>query len=86
MYAEKLRELGHPLARLLGARLDIEHRFIVRVRGLRSIKTVKQLRSRSSEAPSTDGGAVAGCGAEDARDDGRANAAARPFTAGGLGP
>ncbi|MFJ4554540.1 DUF6183 family protein [Streptomyces massasporeus] len=82
-YAEKLRELGHPLARLPGARLDIEHRFAVRVRGLGSIKTAKQLRSRFPEAPSTDGGAAVGRGAEDARDDGRVNAAARPFTAGG---
>ncbi|MFF5575103.1 DUF6183 family protein [Streptomyces luteogriseus] len=82
-YAERLRELGHPLARLPGARLDIEHRFAVRVRGLGSIKTAKQLRSRFPEAPSTDGGAIAGRGAADARDDGRANAAARPFRAGG---
>ncbi|MGV9390137.1 DUF6183 family protein [Streptomyces olivaceus] len=82
-YAEKLSELGHPLARLPGARLDIEHRFAVRVRGLGSVKSAKQLRSRFPEAPSTDGGAVAGCGAGDARDDGRANAAARPFMAGG---
>ncbi|MFB6787924.1 DUF6183 family protein [Streptomyces olivaceus] len=70
-YAEKLRELGHPLARLPGARLDIEHRFAVRVRGLGSVKSAKQLRSRFPEAPSTDGGAVADCGAGDARDDGR---------------
>lgn len=82
-YAERLRELGHPLARLPGARLDIEHRFAVRVRGLGPIKTAKQLRSRFPEAPSTDGGAVAGRGAGDVRDDGRANAAARPFRAGG---
>ncbi|MGW3973680.1 DUF6183 family protein [Streptomyces ardesiacus] len=82
-YAEKLRELGHPLARLPGARLDIEHRFAVRVRGLGSIKTAKQLRSRFPEASSTGSGAVVGRGAEDARDDGRASAAARPFTAGG---
>ncbi|MFF8875717.1 DUF6183 family protein [Streptomyces massasporeus] len=82
-YAEKLRELGHPLARLPRTRLDIEHRFTVRVRGLGSIKTAKQLRSRFPEAPSTDGGAVAGRGAGEARDEGRANAAARPFRAGG---
>ncbi|MFF9044776.1 DUF6183 family protein [Streptomyces parvulus] len=82
-YAEKLRELGHPLARLPSTRLDIEHRFTVRVRGLGSIKTAKQLRSRFPEAPSTDGGAVAGRKAVDAHDDGRANAAARPLTAGG---
>lgn len=82
-YAEKLGELGHPLARLPRTRLDIEHRFGVRVRGLGSIKTAKQLRSRFPEAPSTDGGAVAGRGAGDARDDGRANAAAQPFRAGG---
>ncbi|MFC8069493.1 DUF6183 family protein [Streptomyces sp. NPDC057293] len=82
-YSERLRELGHPLARLPRTRLDIEHRFTVRVRGLGSIKTAKQLRSRFPEAPSTDGGRVAGRGARDARDDGRANAAARPFRAGG---
>jgi hypothetical protein len=83
MYAEKLRELGHPLARLPGTRLDIEHRFTVRVRGLGPIKTAKQLRSRFPEAPSTDGGAVAGRGAREARDDVRANTAVRPFRAGG---
>ncbi|MFI9376419.1 DUF6183 family protein [Streptomyces parvulus] len=82
-YAERLGELGHPLARLPRTRLDIEHRFAVRVRGLGSVKTVTQLRSRFPEAPSTDGGAVVGRGASDARDDGRANAAARPFRAGG---
>ncbi|MFD5968301.1 DUF6183 family protein [Streptomyces sp. NPDC060311] len=82
-YADRLRELGHPLARLPMTRLDIEHRFAVRVRGLGSVKTAEQLRSRFPEAPSTDGGAVAGRGARDARDDGRANAAARPFRAGG---
>ncbi|MGW4954405.1 DUF6183 family protein [Streptomyces parvulus] len=82
-YAERLGELGHPLARLPRTRLDIEHRFAVRVRGLGSVKTVKQLRSRFPEAPSTDGGAVVGRGASDARDDSRANAAARPFRAGG---
>ncbi|MET7321864.1 DUF6183 family protein [Streptomyces sp. NPDC005549] len=82
-YADRLRELGHPLARLPRTRLDIEHRFGVRIRGLGSVKTAQQLRSRFPEAPSTDGGAVAGRGARDAQDDGRANAAARPFRAGG---
>ncbi|MFC8145739.1 DUF6183 family protein [Streptomyces paradoxus] len=82
-YAEKLLELGHPLARLPRARLDIEHRFAVRIRGLGSIKTAKQLRSRFPEVRSTDGGAVAGRAAGDARDDRRANAAAQPFEAGG---
>ncbi|MEQ6026661.1 DUF6183 family protein [Streptomyces salinarius] len=82
-YADRLRELGHPLARLPRTRLDIEHRLAVRVRGLGSVKSAKQLRSRFPEAPSTDGGAVAGRGARDARDDVRANAAARPFRAGG---
>ncbi|MFI1756905.1 DUF6183 family protein [Streptomyces sp. NPDC020571] len=82
-YAEKLGELGHPLARLPRTRLDIEHRFTTRVRGLGSIKTAKQLRSRFPEAPSTDGGAVAGRGAVDTLDDGRANSAAQPFRAGG---
>ncbi|MGC0385694.1 DUF6183 family protein [Streptomyces sp. SAI-129] len=82
-YADRLRELGHPLARLPGTRLDIEHRFAVRVRGLGPVKTAQQLRSRFPEAPSTHGGAVTGRGARDARDDGRTNAAARPFHAGG---
>lgn len=82
-YAERLRELGHPLARLPRTRLDIEHRFTVRVRGLGPIKTSKQLRSRFPEVPSTDSGTVAGRGAGDTRDDERAKAAARPFTAGG---
>ncbi|MEU6909182.1 DUF6183 family protein [Streptomyces coeruleorubidus] len=82
-YAERLSELGHPLARLPRTRLDIEHRFTVRVRGLGPIKTPTQLRSRFPEVPSTDSGAVAGGRASDTRDDGRAEAAARPFTAGG---
>ncbi|MET9679161.1 DUF6183 family protein [Streptomyces coeruleorubidus] len=82
-YAERLTELGHPLARLPRMRLDIEHRFTVRVRGLGSIKTPTQLRSRFPEVPSTDSGAVAGRRAGDTRDDERAKAAARPFTAGG---
>lgn len=82
-YAERLSELGHPLARLPRTRLDIEHRFTVRVRGLGPIKTPTQLRSRLPEVPSTDSGAVAGRRAGDTRDDGRSKAAARPFTAGG---
>ncbi|WP_346137476.1 DUF6183 family protein [Streptomyces coeruleofuscus] len=82
-YAERLSELGHPLARLPRTRLDIEHRFTVRVRGLGPIKTPKQLRSRFPEIPPTDSGAVAGRRAGDTRDDGRAKAAARPFRAGG---
>ncbi|GAA2897203.1 MULTISPECIES: DUF6183 family protein [Streptomyces] len=82
-YAERLRERGHPLARLPRTRLDIEHRFTVRVRGLGSIKTAKQLRSRFPEVPPTDSGAVAGRMAGDVRDDGREKEAARPFTTGG---
>jgi hypothetical protein len=82
-YAERLSELGHPLARLPRMRLDNEHRFAVRVRGLGSIKTSKQLRSRFPEVLSTDSGAVAGRRAGDTPDDERAKAAARPFTAGG---
>jgi hypothetical protein len=82
-YAERLGELGHPLARLPRTRLDIEHRFMVRVRGLGSIKTSKQLRSRFPEVPSTDSGAVAGRWAGETHDEGRAEAAALPFTAGG---
>ncbi|MFE0799456.1 DUF6183 family protein [Streptomyces sp. NPDC058812] len=71
-YAERLRELGHPLARLPRTRLEIEHRFMVRVRGLGSIKTSKQLRSRFPEIPSTSIGAVAGRTAGETRDGGRA--------------
>jgi hypothetical protein len=82
-YAERLGELGHPLARLPRARLDIEHRFMVRVRGLGPINTSKQLRSRFPEVPSTDSGAVAGRRASDTRDDARAKAAALPFTVSG---
>lgn len=82
-YAERLRELGHPLARLPRTRLDIEHRFTVRVRGLGPVKTPKQLRSRFPEVPPSGSGAAAGRRAADTRDDGRAKAAAGPFTAGG---
>ncbi|WSB93856.1 DUF6183 family protein [Streptomyces cellulosae] len=59
-YAERLRALGHPLAWLPGSRLDIEHRFMVRVRGLGSVKTPRQLRARFPEAPSGEAGADAG--------------------------
>jgi hypothetical protein len=82
-YADRLRDLGHPLARLPRTRLDIEHRFTVRVRGLGSIKTPKQLRSRFPEIPSTGIGAVAGRTAGETRDDERAKTAVQPFTAGG---
>ncbi|WP_345626251.1 DUF6183 family protein [Streptomyces thinghirensis] len=84
-YADRLRELGHPLARLPRTRLDIEHRFTVRARGLGSIKTPKQLRSRFPEIPPTDIGAVAGRTAGETRDDERTKTAVRPFTAGGWG-
>ncbi|MFD0070304.1 DUF6183 family protein, partial [Streptomyces sp. NPDC127574] len=42
-YAERLRELGHPLARLPRNRLDIEHRLTQRVRGLGPVRTTEQL-------------------------------------------
>lgn len=40
-YAERLRELGHPLAVLPRTLLDVEHRFTVRVRGLGRVKTTR---------------------------------------------
>ncbi|MFF2363520.1 DUF6183 family protein [Streptomyces sp. NPDC058122] len=82
-YAERLRELGHPLAALPRTRLDVEHRFTVRVRGLGSVKTPDQLRSRFPEISPTDGGAAAGRTAGRAPGAARARAAAEPFTAGG---
>ncbi|MFI9266871.1 DUF6183 family protein [Streptomyces werraensis] len=82
-YAERLRELGHPLGRLPGHRLDVEHRFGVRVRGLGSVKTVRQLRARFPEVPPSEAGADAGLHAVGVPDDARAQAAARPFVAGG---
>ncbi|MCO4695048.1 hypothetical protein LRR80_01096 [Streptomyces sp. RO-S4] len=82
-YTARLRELGHPLTRLPGTRLDVEHRFTVRVRGLGPVKTPQQLRARFPEMPPSDRGAVVGRGAAGVPDDGRAQAAVRPFTAGG---
>ncbi|WP_225859392.1 DUF6183 family protein [Streptomyces albicerus] len=82
-YAERLRELGHPLARLPRTRLDIEHRFGVRVRGLGSVKTPDQLRSRFPEIPPNDGGAAAGRTAVERPDARRAGTAAEPFTVSG---
>ncbi len=82
-YAQRLRGLGHPLGRLPDQRLDIEHRFMVRVRGLGSVKTAQQLRSRFPEVPPSDTGAAAGRPAVGVPDGTRARAAARPFTAGG---
>ncbi|MFJ8184803.1 DUF6183 family protein [Streptomyces sp. NPDC096105] len=82
-YAERLRELEHPLAWLPEIRLDIEHRFMVRVRGLGTVKTSQQLRSRFPEIPLSERGAVAGRVAVRVSDGGRTEAAARPFTAGG---
>ncbi|MGA5521797.1 DUF6183 family protein [Streptomyces pseudogriseolus] len=82
-YAGRLRELGHPLARLPETRLDVEHRFGVRVRGLGSVKTLRQLRSRLPELPPSDTGAAAGRGAVGVDDDARARAVRRPFTEGG---
>ena len=82
-YAERLRELAHPLARLPRTRLDIEHRFGVRVRGLGSVKTPDQLRSRFPEIPATDSGAAAGRTAVEGSDARRAGSAAEPFTVSG---
>ncbi|WP_437068208.1 DUF6183 family protein [Streptomyces sp. enrichment culture] len=82
-YAERLRTLGHPLAWLPETRLDIEHRFMVRVRGLGSVKTLRQLRARFPEVPPSETGADAGLHAVGVPDDARAQAAARPFVAGG---
>ncbi|MEW2114683.1 DUF6183 family protein [Streptomyces sp. NPDC005474] len=79
-YAERLRELGHPLARMPRTRLDIEHRFAVRVRGLGPVKTTAQLRSRFPEIPPTDSGAAAAHTAGETPDAGRARVAAEPFT------
>ncbi|MFI6495043.1 DUF6183 family protein [Streptomyces sp. NPDC050564] len=81
-YAERLRELGHPLARLPRTRLDIEHRFAVRVRGLGPVKTPAQLQSRFPEIPPTDNGTAAGHTAGETPDAQRARAAAEPFTVG----
>lgn len=82
-YAERLRELGHPLARLPRTRLDVEHRFGVRVRGLGAVKTPDQLRSRFPEIPPTDRAAVVGRTAVESPDAGRAGVAAEPFTVSG---
>ncbi|MGY1501344.1 DUF6183 family protein [Streptomyces sp. QTS52] len=82
-YAERLRELGHPLARLPRTRLDVEHRFGVRVRGLGAVKTPDQLRSRFPEIPPSDSGVAAGRTAVESPDVGRAGTAAEPFTASG---
>ncbi|MGA5316374.1 DUF6183 family protein [Streptomyces pseudogriseolus] len=82
-YAGRLRDLGHPLARLPETRLDVEHRFGVRVRGLGPVKTLRQLLSRFPEVSRSDAGAAAGRGAVGVDDDARARAVARPFTAGG---
>ncbi len=82
-YAERLRTLGHPLAWLPETRLDIEHRFMVRVRGLGSVKTLRQLRARFPQVPSSEAGADAGRLAVGVTDDARAQAGARPFVAGG---
>jgi hypothetical protein len=82
-YAERLRELAHPLARLPRTRLDIEHRFGVRVRGLGSVKTPEQLRSRFPEIPPTDSGAAAGRTAVESSDARRSGTTAEPFTVSG---
>ena len=82
-YAQGLRELGHPLARLPRTRLDVEHRFGVRVRGLGSVKTPEQLRSRFPEVPPTGSGTAAGRTAVGSPDAGRAATVAAPFTVSG---
>ncbi|MDX3453601.1 DUF6183 family protein [Streptomyces sp. ME02-8801-2C] len=82
-YAARLRELRHPLARLPRTRLDVEHRFGVRVRGLGSVKTSEQLRSRFPEVSATDGGAEGGRRAVESVDAGRAGAVAGPFVVSG---
>ncbi|MEU5952685.1 DUF6183 family protein [Streptomyces sp. NPDC047525] len=82
-YAERLRELGHPLSWLPAARLDLEHRFGVRVRGAGPVKSAGQLRARFPEIPATQGGAAAGRTAREVRDAERAREAAGAFTAGG---
>ncbi|MCX4569762.1 DUF6183 family protein [Streptomyces viridodiastaticus] len=82
-YAERLRAWGHPLGRLPDQRLDVEHRFMVRVRGMGPVKTAQQLRSRFPEMPPSVTGAAAARSAVGVPDDTRVRAAARPFTAGG---
>lgn len=82
-YAERLRELGHPLARLPRNRLDIEHRLTQRVRGLGPVRTTEQLRSRFPQVPPTESGAAAGRRATRMPDAARARAAIEPFIVGG---
>ncbi|MEU6226732.1 DUF6183 family protein [Streptomyces sp. NPDC047042] len=82
-YAARLRELRHPLARLPRTRLDVEHRFGVRVRGLGSVKTSEQLRARFPEVSATDGGAEGGRRAVESVEAGRAGAVAEPFVVSG---
>ncbi|MFE6163037.1 DUF6183 family protein [Streptomyces sp. NPDC056486] len=81
-YAARLRDLGHPLAWPPGERLDLEHRFGVRVRGAGSVKSAGQLRTRFPEIPATKEGAAAGRTAQEERDADRAREAAGAFTAG----
>ncbi|MFK4068396.1 DUF6183 family protein [Streptomyces sp. NPDC029674] len=82
-YAERLRELGHPLARLPETRLDLEHRFGARTRGVGPVRSAGQLRARFPEAPDTAGGVAAGATARETPDAARSRAAAGAFTAGG---
>ncbi|MEU6080085.1 DUF6183 family protein [Streptomyces sp. NPDC047108] len=82
-YAQRLRELDHALAWLPRNRLDIEHRFTVRVRGLSPVKTPAQLRARLPEVPPTARGAEAGRAAHEVPAAGLAHAACAPFRAGG---
>ncbi|MEU1921526.1 DUF6183 family protein [Streptomyces albogriseolus] len=70
-YAERLRAWGHPLGRLPDQRLDVEHRFMVRVRGMGPVKTAQQLRSRFPEMPPSVTGAAATRSAVGVPDDTR---------------
>ncbi|MFH8607188.1 DUF6183 family protein [Streptomyces sp. NPDC018029] len=82
-YAERLREAGHPLARLPETRLDIEHRFGARTRGVGPVRSAGQLRARFPEVPASERGTAAGRTAREAPDATRSRAAAGAFTAGG---
>ncbi|MEU5576368.1 DUF6183 family protein [Streptomyces huasconensis] len=82
-YAERLREAGHPLARLPETRLDVEHRFGARARGAGPVRSAGRLRARFPEVPDSERGAAAGRAAREAPDAARSRAAAGAFTAGG---
>lgn len=84
-YAERLRALGHPLAWLPRARLDIEYRFGQRARGLGHLKTAAQLRSRFPELLPTEAGEEAGRTASECPDAVRTDLTGQPFTVGEWG-